>query len=634
MNFFSFIIRKIFRKQLFVLLLSLSIIFTSLSTNTKLTVESTIKQTEAELTIPIFQLYKDALYAWEKLQTRRDVYGDVSTGLYFGTEVQSNNNYSNSYNLGILQVFYSLFKITNDSNYLFLAKETLNSVLNYCVSSIEKEGKSYEAQFTYNWLEDEILEASISLPYIFIPIVFEDSSFLPYLEKIISDSHALFWSESNLIYQSINSTGAVLGTNCHLTWGTVTTRQITQLLWLYIVTGNETYKLWADQTIEAVWSYRSEVNLLPRSINSLTGVVRDSTISHYDMAGWLNALELTFYLHNRSHTAGTGLHTYFDMINDTAHAIGKYFWYSTQNRWVYKCKYNSGAKSYSIPEMNSIYVDYAMILAYDIVREESFLQKARIDFEKEFLGTDPIIPNGTLMDNSLVIHSPSTYSHQSQFGASANIMVARTAALLYQFFRENIYLKKAKYHYYQFTLKHRFSKGYTNLLNTETFTPYSSYNGNPPVVFDRAPCLSSLALPSSFLPSNGTMIDWGFGLSTTLPEAYGLPGAFTGVEIDIKNRRVLLKKVESPSNGTIFINFAITSQIEDVIIDGSENYTVFKGNLLTCRPGVHSYLITFSEFQDTTVPTSTLPSTSYTTSTSASTSIPLSTTEKTSTTAA
>ncbi|MHA1972136.1 MAG: hypothetical protein ACTSW1_04015 [Candidatus Hodarchaeales archaeon] len=608
--------------------------------NNDLVVKSTEEEKNMELTISIYQLYKDALYAWQRLQTRRDFYGSVSTGLYFRTEVQTNKNSTHSYSLGVLPIFYSLYKISNDSIFLDLARETLESVWKYCISNITVNGDTFSVQVGYDWLKDETLDSSFSLPYIFVPIALEDSFYLPYFEKIISDSHALFWSESNLIHQSLNTSGAVLGTNCHLTWGTGTSRQITQLLWLYELTNNETYKLWADQTIEAIWGYRSGVNLLPRSINSLTGSVADTTVSHYDMAGWLNALELAFYLHNSSHTAGTGLHTYFDLINDTAHAISKYFWYPSKNRWVYKCKYNSGDKSYSIPEMNSIYVDYALLLAYNITGEETFLEKARTDFTNEFLGDDPAIPNGVLMDNSLIIHSPSTFSHQSQFCASANKMVARTAALLFQYSGEDVLLMKAKYHYNQLIEKHRFPKGYTHLLNTNTSTPYSSYNGNPALVFDGAPYLSSLALPSSFLPSNGTIIDWGYGLPTTMPEGYGLPGAFTGVEIDIKNRRVLLKEVEAPSNGTIFINFAETSEIENVIIDGSENYTVFEGNLLTCRQGTHSYLITFSEFEDITtssqLPTTTsstmaTSSSSHSSSTSSSTSS-VTTTETTSST--
>ena len=37
--------------------------------------------------LPIFQLYQDAKYAWDQLQLRKDVYGPNKTGLFYGTDV-------------------------------------------------------------------------------------------------------------------------------------------------------------------------------------------------------------------------------------------------------------------------------------------------------------------------------------------------------------------------------------------------------------------------------------------------------------------------------------------------------------------------------------------------------------------
>ncbi len=595
-----------------------------------------IDLTNAINSIPIFQLYQDAKYAWDKLQLRKDAYGLNKTDFFYSTEVIENVNATITNNLGYLPIYYSMYKITNDSNYLALARNMISNIMKYSLGQLEMNNNTYDFVVSYNWSSDNIIDNYFSPVGLFVPIASDDSFFVPIFENLLQNSHEVFWSPQNLIYERRAKDGTIVGDNCHLTWGTSTSRKIIQLLWMAHLTGNTTYKDWADETIEAVWSYSSSYGLLPRSIHSLSGNVKDSTISHYDMAGWLCMLELAYFLNNRSTLAGTGIHTYYNLINAAATGIADYLWTSRQ-RWGYKTTYFLGVPSNDIAEMNAIYVDYAMLLAYEITKNEDFLTKAIIDFENEFMGTDPVKPTGVLMSKSLIIHSPSTLSTQCQFTGSSNSMVSRTASLIYQYTRNVSFLQKAKYHYNTLMATHRFTKGYTNMLNTGNMQPYPLYNGKPAQVFDLAPIEAILALPSSFLPSENVPIDWGYGLTTTMPAGYGMPGAYTGISIDIEQRKVNLKSVTSDSNGSLFTNFANDSVIESVIIDTNTPYYAFNSNTLSCDEGTHAYTITFTEPSDTnstlitnTIPTST-PSSSISTSTS-STSLPSSTTETTTTT--
>ncbi len=580
--------------------------------------------TDGSSSISIVQLYQDAKYAWDRLQLRKDFYGANQTGFFFSTEVIKNVNFSTTNNLGYLPIYYAMYKITNDSSYLTLAREMFNNVLKFTSAQLNLADTIYDVICTYDWKNDVIVDDTFSPVGLFIPIALEDPYYIPFFEDLISDSYEIFWSPENLIYPSRNKDGEITGTNCHLTWSPSITGRINQLLWMAEITGDIKYKNWADKTIEKVWSYNLGNGLLPRSINAITGSVLDSSVSHYDMTGWLCTLELAYILNDWNNSAGTGVHTYFELISKTAQAMCDYIWHPDQ-WWVYKVSSVSGGISMGIPEMNSIYVDYAMILAYEITNNEEFLNKAIIDFENEFLGSDPIKPDGILMSNSLVIHSPNTFTTQSQFSGSSNIMVARTASLLYQYTQNEIFLTKSKFHYNQLMQTHRFSKGYTNMLDTITLQPYPNYNGYPARVFDLAPIEAILALPSSFILSEDVIIDWGYGLHTTLPAEYGTGGAFTGISINIQERRVHLKSVSSKINGSLFIHFDDDSTIESVILDGNIPYYSFTENLITCEEGTHAYTITFTKQPDTTYttssvsfPTSPTSSSHYTSTTSSS----------------
>jgi hypothetical protein len=484
--------------------------------------------------------------------------------------------------------------MTNDSNYLDLARDLFSQVLEYQTSQVSISGSSYNVIASYDWENDILSDSSISPVELYVPIALEDSTYIPYFEDLLSTSHDIFWSPNNLVYSARSKDGAITGTNCHLTWGSSISKKIIQLLWLSELTGNATYKHWADETIDAVWSFSSNSNLLPRSVNPITNTFNDNTVSHYDMAGWLCALELAYFLNGKDNTTGTGNYTYFDLINRTALGISNHMWHPSQ-RWGYKTSYTTTGTSISIPEMNTIYVDYAMILAYEITKNKEFLSKAITDFENEFMGSDPVIPNGILMENSLVIHSPSTLETQSQFTGSSNLMVARTANLIFQHTRNETFLRKAKIHYNQLIETHKFTKGYTNMLNARTLEPYEDYNGNPSMIFDQAPTLAILALPCSFIPSVNVAIDWGYGLTTTMPDGYGNPGAFTGISIDIDTRQVSMKIVSSENNGSILINFAEGSSILSVLIDQNIISSAFSGNRMFCEEGTHSYTIKFTE---------------------------------------
>jgi hypothetical protein len=564
------------------------------------------------------ELFEDAKFAWDRLQTRVDDTGPNNTNLYYYTRVGSNENLTKAASVELLPTFYAMYKITNDSYFLDRAWLMFLSLLDNCQGSVTWSTESGKVLFGYDWQNDLVINSYVGPITYFVPFAFEDPRFTPHFEELVSGSHELFWSPINLMYGArFTSTGEITDTNVHITWKNKAHKQISQLLWMYELTQDLKYKQWADETIEAIWSLRSPItNLLPRMFDAVSGEIIDPSIAHYDMAAWLTTIELAYYLHGWNNSAGTGVHTYLDIITKSAQAISNYMWHSSQ-RWGYKTTYTMQTQNSDIPEMNSIYVDYAMILASEITQNEEFRDKALIDFDNEFMGSDPVIPNGVLMSNSLIVHSPNTFKTQSQFSSASNIEVARVANLLYLHTREMKYLEKAAYHYKELMSKHRFSKGYADMIDTVTEQPYPSYNGNPANVFDLAPIEAILGLQNAIIPSTSVFIDWGYGVPTSLPNTYGAPGAFMGVSVDLESKAIRLDSVTSDSFGTIDFSFSDESFIEAVKMD-QQPYDLYNGNILECSEGTHSYLINFDTNGYTYLPNSTItfPSTTRTTTTS------------------
>lgn len=544
-------------------------------------------------TITIKQLYEDASFAWECFQTRRDIYGPLETELYFTTEIETNINGTPAGSFENLDIFYSMFIMTNDQYYLDKGLAMVEDMFKYSTCNFSKNNKTLQAFVSYDWRNDETTITSLYPPILYMPLAEADPRFLPYFEKILVDSHEMFWSPINLVYKGVTIDGDILTRQTHITWGISLHKQIQQFYWLYFLTENSTYKNWADETVEAYWNCRSRTtNLLPRNVDSDNGGALDSSISHYDMANWLNTLLVAFILNNNDKSAGTGINTYYDLIEASADAISNYMWNS--NRWVYKCTYTTGFQSSPIPEMNSFYVDYAMIRAYEIIGKQEYLDKAILDFDTEFMGSDPKYPNGVLMAKSLVIHSPSTLGRQSQFTGSSNHMVARTAYMIYLYTRNSSYLAKSKVHYEQLMSKHKFSNGYARILDTSTFEPFPNYLGDKTKYYDRAAMQSVLSLQNAFITSSEAIqINWAFGLNTSLPDCYGKPGAITNVRVDCVNNIVYLKSVKSSvSNGTISINYDPDLTIRRVEENGL-NYNNFFDSTLEVSPGIHEYTIYF-----------------------------------------
>ncbi|MHA2176687.1 MAG: hypothetical protein ACXABI_17820, partial [Candidatus Hodarchaeales archaeon] len=120
--------------------------------------------------IPIVQLYQDAKYAYDKMQLRQDIYNPNQTGFYFSTEVIENRNYTVTNNLGHSTIFYVMYKMTNDSNYLDLARNLFLNILKYCSGQINVSNTIYNSIVSYDWKNDIILDSSFSPLGIFLPI--------------------------------------------------------------------------------------------------------------------------------------------------------------------------------------------------------------------------------------------------------------------------------------------------------------------------------------------------------------------------------------------------------------------------------------------------------------------------------
>ena len=106
------------------------------------------------------------------------------------------------------------------------------------------------------------------------------------------------------------------------------------------------------------------------------------------------------------------------------------------------------------------------------------------------------------------------------------------------FTRDPLYLEKANYHYKQLISMHKFPKGYADMVDTTDMFPYDTYNDYPALVYDNAPILSILSLQNTIIPNSAISIDWGYGLSTSLPNEYNFPGMFTKM---IKKKSMKIK---------------------------------------------------------------------------------------------
>jgi len=367
-------LKKYFYLNIMILMLTISVINSNSLlklSNRENSISDEISFTKSHISIK--NLYEDALFSWEKLQLRKDIYGKTKTGLYFSQEIETQKNMTSVIGGEVLGILYALYKISGNRSYLDLAWSYWNKILTYCLKQIVVKNETYYVLSNYDWLKDEKVGSDLYLFNTYQPIIFEDKRFLKAFEETFVSSYKLFFANTSLLIESIDEFGDVRSSVHHITW-TGVHRKLTQLIWLYYFTKNTTYKSWIDASIEAIWDSRSsETDLLPRRLDALNGIVTDSTISHYDMACWLNVLQLLYIVNDYDMEAGTGSNTYFDLMNETSKAIVKHFWLSSDNRWVYRCSYETGNYAMRLAEMNAFYVDSALIRSYELTGVQDYL---------------------------------------------------------------------------------------------------------------------------------------------------------------------------------------------------------------------------------------------------------------------
>jgi hypothetical protein len=546
----------------------------------------------------ITDIYENTKFIWDTLQLRRDYYGRNKTMLYFGTDAGHNINSTIAQGFSSLIYPYTMYRITGDQYYLNELDDLYHRIIKFTSEEESLLGIKFNTTRSYDYITGERIGQGFS--YIKFPesVFFQSDEILDYainyfdtFQPIINET---FLSCQGLPIHSVNQDGTPNTTIFHLTWNQGVFCSVSQFYYLSHITGNDIYKSLSDNILEAIWDQRTEKNLIPRAIDVEFGNATISSVTHYDMAGLLNSVILAYILNGENKTEGTENYIYYELIDLISTSIAENFWNSYSKRWNYIASSTFGGESYGIPEMYSFYVDIALLAAHSITNNKLILTRAIDDFYTSFMGDNPKIPNGQLIRNGLVIHSPATHEFQSVF--PANTYIPLIGALIFEITQDKKVLEKVHYHYHNLFEKHKTPKGYIRDMYSHNLQPYDGYNNRNAIIDDMAIINAFFALAAVILPSQNVKLDWGFAPTRILPTKLltGEP-ILHNLNINMANNTVELVDVYSNGPGKIAINFCNNYNITAILVNNEINHYDFTKKSFTTLNGTHTYRITFNK---------------------------------------
>ena len=345
------------------------------------------------------------------------------------------------------------------------------------------------------------------------------------------------------------------------------------LLLTYEVTSDTKYLDQAKRTILAYWELRDkETNLIPSSVYSDTGDIKDPFMQQYGAGIFLKVLLHYYYL-----TEDADI---YKIIEDYTDAVVNYFW--DGKIWNYRVNYD-GTVSSDIIEANYGKLDDALFLVHDLdpVRFQKAYDLAKSDYDFSFQDKTSIV-------NGLVTHSVKDDGSRESIESMmtyAFIINQNPAVRLYQDTMQPEYIEYMKDFYEKVISEHKREYGYIWGINAYTLedTPLGA------MLNQYATGMIGNKINLSFVPSDNVKIVWtkigNFEITEPFIVHFNEPGRFNAIKFDYEEKSIFFETIEN--SGTITFSGAISS----VLADG-QNYFEFNENTLNTLEGRHNYKVT------------------------------------------
>ena len=377
--------------------------------------------------------------------------------------------------------------------------------------------------------------------------------------------------ETDLFYSFVTLEGKPLDRYMNISYNGAI--GLESLLFAYEVTSNTSYLDQAKRTILAYWELRDkETNLIPSSIHSDTGEIKEPFMQQYGAGIFLKVLLHYYYL--------TEDEDIYKIIEDYTDATVNYFW--DGKTWNYRVNYD-GTVSSDIIEANYGKLDDALFLVYDLdpTRFQKAYDLAKSDYDFSFQEEISVV-------NGLVTHSVKDDGSRESVESMmtyAFIINQNPAVRLYQDTMQAEYIEDMKAFYEKVIFNHKREYGY--IWGIDAYTLEDTPLGV--MLNQHAVGMIGNKINLTFVPSDNVKIVWtkigNFELTEPFIVHFNEPGRFNAIKFDYEEKSIFFETIEN--EGTV----TFSGKVKSVLADG-QNYSNFNGNTLNTLEGKHNYKVT------------------------------------------
>lgn len=501
---------------------------------------------------------------------------------YFSTRYNYNSKTSET--IASPYLIHSIYQylITSDEVYLNATKRAADDMRNYllgadnCVYSWNPVTHSRTTSTLATRDIATILHSLILLARI-------DNSYLPLAENI----------SNGVINKYINPYNNLLCNNdCwHATEIDFANEEmliVKDLLMMYELTGNITYRDKALDILIASWALRDPVTNLLGIDYYLDGRVKNAEMKQGGTGGgFLNSLNYAYYI--------TQDPTIKTMIEDYSQAINNYVYSDQLKAYRYRT-YMDGSyyPSHNLYEFCYGWLDDAMIRAYHITNNPTTYTTAKTDFDTSFM-------DWVTVRNFLVVHG--TYPNGADYGNHQSALfhtfsIPFVGYMMYLETHDESYLDLSIQFYHQLMLKHKRENpaGYIVSINPYTFEDesYLGYLSSSQAMF-----LPTIMVPLLIRPVNAT-VDWNLGFNKPMSGTYLTPVEYRNVSFDYANKTIAFDSITKDGfRGHIKLP---GMTIKEVKLPNNEFAIYTDNDTFYINQGTDSYTVTVGEAYDTSLP--------------------------------
>jgi len=530
------------------------------------------------------QLEVDSRWGWQALvDLVADYYGTYGnlTGLYETDVGASTTLYPHLFTSSL-----AMYKLTSNVTYLNYAKSTADDMFTYAQNSTTKLLTTVDDS-TGNLGDSSITD----IVFRFVAeLALLNSSYVDEYEDLANAIIQYYIGENDnytlpvWVYQNgTQKTNAVL-------WVDLGERIVDGLLWGYLLTSNSTYLNYSRDIIVEWWSTRDQdgdptTNLVPDKINAENKTWLESFTRQYSQGSFLRMACFYYFFDENS--------TIFDIINASAQACADFI--HDGNAWDYRTNVDFGTAVWDILECTYPTLDYAMQMAYDIVGNSTFIERALDNFNFSFQ------EEGRNLRNHLIEHgtdddgSPVTIEAHMHSGFQSivntwnwwyrnNYVTAQGNQRMFALYNQTVH-KHPEDALYQSG-----SYGYRKTINSTNFEDVSDLAhlaGSSGAIL---PWLQFYIRPSSnvnitwmTLPSKKLLQPWS---ARRHMDRHFVDTTFLNVTFDYGNKIITFDEIIG--SGSVAFNETILFAYRDGV-----EYTNYTGTVLNVTSGSHSYVVQF-----------------------------------------